>query len=71
MYFEKTRRHDKVSLVSCHAFYAYLSLSCQQALYDGVGKTILLHGVEALDGATARSGNLVDGSLWMFACFLK
>jgi len=48
-------------LIPCHAFYAYLSLSCQQVLYDSIGKTILLHGEETFDGTTAWSGNLVDG----------
>ncbi len=57
----KTRRHDKVSLIPCHAFIAYLFLSSYYALDDSVGIAILFHGVETFDGATAWSGNLVDG----------
>lgn len=34
MYFEQTRRHDKVRLIPCHAF------SCNHALNDSVGKAI-------------------------------
>ena len=48
-----------------------LFLSCYQSLDDGIGEAFLLHGVQTLDGATARSGYLVDGCLWVLTCSLK
>ena len=48
-----------------------LSFTCQQTIDDSASKAALFHGVEALDGAAAWSSNLINGSLRVFACFLK
>ena len=49
----------------------FLFFTCQQAVDDGRSETSLFHGVETLDGTAARSSNLINGGLWVFASLLQ